>query len=104
MPQLRHALDVEVLNERVVHPDLQTRPVHERAKAVPLALVLDADRARRDEREDRTHGLGPWLLIVLMEDVDLHADPSVPAVLGRMEIDPGIHPAFQEELAAEIEV
>jgi len=42
--------------------------------------------------------------IHLVEDVDHHAAPHIAPVLGRVQVDAGVHPAFDEELAAEIEI
>ena len=43
-------------------------------------------------------------LILLVEDFHLHPFPGVSAMLRSVEIDAGIDPAFDEELAAKIEV
>src|SRR5580658_4205242 len=39
-----------------------------------------------------------------MKDVDLHPAPHIAAVLGGMQVDAGVDPSFDEELAAEVEV
>jgi hypothetical protein len=39
-----------------------------------------------------------------VKDVDLHATPHISPVLGGVQIDAGVGPSFDEELAAEIEV
>src|SRR5438046_4278667 len=44
------------------------------------------------------------MLILLVEEVDLHPDPGVAPVLGSVQKDAGVHPALDEELAAEIEI
>jgi hypothetical protein len=58
MPQVRHGLDVQVVDHLVVGPHLQARPVHQDAKRVPLSLAPHVHRARRHQREDRAHRLG----------------------------------------------
>ena len=104
MPQLRDVLDVEVLHQFAVSPDAQTGPVHQDAEFVPLAFTLHVYFQRRNQRKDGAHGIRHGLLILLVEDFHLHPFPGVSAVLRGMEIDAGIDPAFDEELAAKIKV
>src|SRR4051812_44748096 len=39
-----------------------------------------------------------------MKDIELHPAPDVAPVLRSMKVDPGVHPAADEEIAAELEV
>src|SRR5262245_37022964 len=104
MPQLRYALDIQIVNRLLIGPDAQSGPIHHDSECVPFTLTPDIHLQWSNHRKDRAHGFRSRLFVSLVKDVDLHPAPGVASVLRCMEIDAGVRPTLDEKLPSEIEV
>ena len=66
-------VQIEVLNQFAIPPNLERRPIESYAELIPLTLAFDMNRGGGNYREDRSDTLFQRGLIDLMEDIELEA-------------------------------